>query len=1144
MLRYISVLVTISLALAAGDARAQAGSGLVASSTSVAAFTVVGDPRCESDVHLSSGDGETLSWSASADQPWISFATPIGTTSGTLAILMDASQLSTGLHTANVTVSTSGSASSLVIPVSITVDPLTGTILKSDTSSDFDYAISESAASGTDRAFLLEIDTAAKGINRVIPVGTDVTDIAIHPADNAIYVTNWYPGLLLAIDKTTFALRRTYNFSPAVGSEQGLDAHSVTAFGPGRVIVEGGDGDCAVQLYDTVHGATLTSFFTATGGGAADPTGRYYYHGEAGNNGGTIAKYDLSTGKFIKVAAAGGTGFTANTGRVVISEDGTRVFWDGGMFDPNLNLLWSINTIKFINPDIIATSPDGRFAFATDEVFDTIAQRLTAFMPWSATLTRWNSTSNDLVTFGYDGIHYTDCSAGSFLEGPVASATVASGSDVSISWKITSPAITFSIQELSGTGWQPVGFPAGLAVGELISGLTPGTTYQFRVSADSPTLNSEYSNVMIVTPQAPTVITGSAIEITATSAVLTGTAYSNGTDSTAWFEYGRTTSYGFTTGTFAVGEASALQAGVTGLPPGTSHHFRLVTRTGAFLSSGADQTWSNFVIPPGITGVNASLSIGTLTLSGIVNPNNQGTSAAFEFGVFPGPLNTTLPVQSSLTGTTGIPVQVTVPYPNAPCQFRIVATNGGGTQFSPIYTIAPGAYGSIIVTTDSEVLSGTSGVTPSQLMANPDLAFASRGAPCVINVLANDFGDPAALHIVAVGKARRGKVAITSRSDVTYTPGSRFSGKDSFTYTVADGFGNTSTATVTVDYPDLAVAGCYNTLVGTGATSFADSGLLTVTVAASGEATGRLLLGDHAGSFHASILSGTVSVALKVDSHPVSIGLALDPAFDSLSGVISTANWSQAFVANRVPFTTASPPPGAGRFTAILSDTTTVPLPQGYGFATLVMGRDGLIRANGRAPSGAVFSTSSYFDPAGSFPFYAVIKGSHPANIHGVAQFQSIASRSGFSGIAGYSLSTAGTAAGAEPYDLQGATYDPPSKIRSVHDSIASPISISLGRRGTTYAEVNALLGIRELASHSPLLSDLTLNDTTGAFSGNVTLPGFSAHFSGVVFADEVSGAGTLISPVGTGWVLIQAIDEGGGGVIIITGGGNSPPQP
>ncbi|MCF8126742.1 MAG: tandem-95 repeat protein, partial [Desulfotignum sp.] len=84
--------------------------------------------------------------------------------------------------------------------------------------------------------------------------------------------------------------------------------------------------------------------------------------------------------------------------------------------------------------------------------------------------------------------------------------------------------------------------------------------------------------------------------------------------------------------------------------------------------------------------------------------------------------------------------------------------------------------------------------------AKTDKAATDEDTPVTINVLANDTdADGDALAVDSVTQGSHGKVSITSGGgDVIYSPDSKYNGEDSFTYTVRDGNGGTSTATVNV----------------------------------------------------------------------------------------------------------------------------------------------------------------------------------------------------------------------------------------------------------------------------------------------------------------------------------------------------------
>jgi serine/threonine protein phosphatase PrpC len=90
-------------------------------------------------------------------------------------------------------------------------------------------------------------------------------------------------------------------------------------------------------------------------------------------------------------------------------------------------------------------------------------------------------------------------------------------------------------------------------------------------------------------------------------------------------------------------------------------------------------------------------------------------------------------------------------------------------------------------------------------IANSDIAV-THSAPVTVAVLANDFDfDGDRLTVTAVGTPTNGAAVRNADNTVTYTPNSgTTAGSDSFTYTISDGHGGTSSATVTVQLANRA----------------------------------------------------------------------------------------------------------------------------------------------------------------------------------------------------------------------------------------------------------------------------------------------------------------------------------------------------
>ncbi len=147
-----------------------------------------------------------------------------------------------------------------------------------------------------------------------------------------------------------------------------------------------------------------------------------------------------------------------------------------------------------------------------------------------------------------------------------------------------------------------------------------------------------------------------------------------------------------------------------------------------------------------------------------------------------------LTVQSVAQGAHGA---VTI-NPDGTVRYVPNANYNGADSFT--YTLSDGNGG-----VDTATVSVT--VTPvnDAPVAVNDAASTAQGVPVDIAVLANDTdveGDPRT--VTSVTQGANGSVAINPNGTVKYTPNAGFGGSDSFTYSISDGKGGTSSATVTV----------------------------------------------------------------------------------------------------------------------------------------------------------------------------------------------------------------------------------------------------------------------------------------------------------------------------------------------------------
>jgi hypothetical protein len=238
---------------------------LIPSVYRVDAATVRGHDNLARDIALSSL-APSAGWRATASAPWIRLVASAGATPAPLRLSLDASALDAGVHEGSVTLT--GDTETIVIPVRLQVDPLQITRFASRPGSTKVYAISGPQPSQyeTDqRAYLLEIDNLREKISRVVPAGRGATDLAVHEADDRVYVTNWKDGRILGIDLASFTLARTYETTPFAGSGYGsADSYVVSAGGPGRLIFEAADQSISVTLFDTDKGLAVDPLMNKT----------------------------------------------------------------------------------------------------------------------------------------------------------------------------------------------------------------------------------------------------------------------------------------------------------------------------------------------------------------------------------------------------------------------------------------------------------------------------------------------------------------------------------------------------------------------------------------------------------------------------------------------------------------------------------------------------------------------------------------------------------------------------------------------------------------------------------------------------------------------------------------------------------------
>jgi hypothetical protein len=248
--------------------------------------------------------------------------------------------------------------------------------------------------------------------------------------------------------------------------------------------------------------------------------------------------------------------------------------------------------------------------------------------------------------------------------------------------------------------------------GTTVSSLSPNTTYHFQIVAYSSGGTNYGGDLTFTTTalaQAPTVSTLAASSVTSVSAQLNATLNPNGSTTTAYFEYGTTTSYGSSSSVGNFGTVSqTISYTIASLTPGTPYHYRLTASNSNGTTHGNDQTFTTTGTssPTAQTLDATSVTTSTAQLNGSLNPNGISTTANFEYGLTAAYGSSTA---SGNFGTTSQNIGYTISglVPNTTYHFRLDASNTSGPSYGvdKTFTTLP-----TTTTAQNAWVSGTGGI--------------------------------------------------------------------------------------------------------------------------------------------------------------------------------------------------------------------------------------------------------------------------------------------------------------------------------------------------------------------------------------------------------------------------------------------------
>lgn len=255
--------------------------------------------------------------------------------------------------------------------------------------------------------------------------------------------------------------------------------------------------------------------------------------------------------------------------------------------------------------------------------------------------------------------------------------------------------------QTAGSGFVVIPSPA------YIAGLSANTTYYYRLSASNSfgtvnggTLSLTTNSNPPPTGSVPTTQTNNAVDVSRTTANLTGNVNPNNLATSYWFEYGETNNLGNATALQGAGSGSTslgASVAITNLRPVTKYYFRLNasnqygTTNGSILSfttSGPASPNSPTVDTTSATNIAQS----SLKFNGRVNPNGDATRFWFEYGVdslLGSLLGSTTKTNVAGSGTSNVSVSTAVTGLSKDTRYyyRVVAENSYGTVRGDIVTV-------------------------------------------------------------------------------------------------------------------------------------------------------------------------------------------------------------------------------------------------------------------------------------------------------------------------------------------------------------------------------------------------------------------------------------------------------------------------
>ena len=269
--------------------------------------------------------------------------------------------------------------------------------------------------------------------------------------------------------------------------------------------------------------------------------------------------------------------------------------------------------------------------------------------------------------------------------------------------------------------------------------------------------------------------------------------------------------------TWALADGTQTAGNVNAIPDIPTHSVAIDPNNGQRIYVGTDL--GVFVsLDGGANWARETTGFSNTVVESLSAVNNNGVTSLFAFTHGRGAFKVTIPTSCATVsplnqaffspGNTGSVTITKNLSATAPCDWQAMSNSSfitidsgsTGSNNGPVnFTVAPNTTGAARVGTLTVAGRNVTITQDAAPIANNDTATTDEDTPVDVNVLANDTEpDGDTLSVVSVTQGANGAVSINPNKTVHYAPNLNFNGSDSFTYTIDDGHGGQSTATVNV----------------------------------------------------------------------------------------------------------------------------------------------------------------------------------------------------------------------------------------------------------------------------------------------------------------------------------------------------------